>query len=459
MAGDKFNIRVSSWYKTNGANPASPNNVAADLVVAFINSLTGIAGFEHGSAALAQVQSSGAVPSAMSSFLNQQTPPPSGKPKAYVNYVLLDEQFKIVQSSSGAEQVGNAQEFKVHVKSDLLINKNGYLYVFVSNETPNIDVFFDNLQITHVRGPRLEETHYYPFGLTMAGISSKAFGLENKHKFTGKELQSREFSDGSGLEVYDFDARMQDPQLGRWWQVDPLPDQMSEFSSYNYAFNNPITFIDPDGMSPIDFDLKEGETKNQSIRPVENHYISSTFVRPDGTVLEHRDDNDFRIYMVSDEQSWINGGKSKKGLSWVGVENQSHTYTPGDRISLYNPEHNILAKPSGRIDQDYTLENYLFPAIGFAKFIKWLNAIKTLKNIPKSTPKFKTPTNPPQLPPSTVPEGMTVRVMKPTQQYPNGYWRLEKPMPQGGAQGINPSTMKPGPQNETHVPLPPGYWK
>jgi RHS repeat-associated protein len=192
-----------------------------------------------------------AVSQAVNSHLGDPNRTVTARPKAALNWILFDEQFKVVSGSMGFRKLtvdaGVVQDLN---ELEIEMEKSGYLYVYCSNER-SVDVFFDNIQVVHERSKILEETHYYPFGLTMAGISSRALNNTpvNRYKYSGKEEQRQEFSDGSGLEMYDFGKRMLDVQIGRWNAVDILSDISRRWSPYNYAMNNPIRLIDPDGMA------------------------------------------------------------------------------------------------------------------------------------------------------------------------------------------------------------------
>jgi RHS repeat-associated protein len=236
MAGDKLDIHGLSYYINTSAGGSQ---VPVESILSSFIAAPGSAA--AGKITLAQTQTINPAGSALYSFMQDR--PEAGIPKAYINYVFFDEQFKF--AGGGYSRVNGTAGLKQHFSDlqNIQVPKNGYVYVYCSNETDQ-NVFFDNLQVIHTQGALMEETHYYPFGLTMAGISSKAAGrLENHQKFTGQILDA-----DLGLNWYQFRYRTHDPQIGRFIQVDPLSSSYPHNSVYAYAENDVVNSIDIEGL-------------------------------------------------------------------------------------------------------------------------------------------------------------------------------------------------------------------
>jgi RHS repeat-associated protein len=87
--------------------------------------------------------------------------------------------------------------------------------------------------------------NYYPFGLAFNAYSRER-SVPNLYKYNGKEEQ-----DELDLAWLDYGARMYQSELGRWMTIDPMSETSRKWSPYTYAYNNPLIFVDPDGMQNV----------------------------------------------------------------------------------------------------------------------------------------------------------------------------------------------------------------
>jgi RHS repeat-associated protein len=79
----------------------------------------------------------------------------------------------------------------------------------------------------------------------MAGISSKAAGgIQNKEK----TFQGQRFDDDLGLNWLQFKWRNHDPQIGRFWQIDPLSDKYVYNSTFAFSENHVTTHVELEGL-------------------------------------------------------------------------------------------------------------------------------------------------------------------------------------------------------------------
>lgn len=107
----------------------------------------------------------------------------------------------------------------------------------------------------------IQENHYYAFGMAQEG----PWLMNNSAKDNFYMYNSKEYNNDHALNWSDYGARWYDAAIGRWGSVDPLAEKFFSFSPYNYVLNNPLKFIDPDGMDVWDdvFRLQGEVRQNQ----------------------------------------------------------------------------------------------------------------------------------------------------------------------------------------------------
>lgn len=203
------------------------------------------------------------------------------KPKSYIEIaVYKDSSLTELLHNQITSITENSEYNWENLQDSLTFKEDGFAVVSLRNES-NKQVLFDDLNVRifgTLKAAIIQENHYEPFGMTLLGLDyTLKEETKNVFLFNGKELEER-----FNIQTYDYHARQVDPQIGRMNSVDPLADNPKyiNFTSYNYAENNPIVMVDPDG---------KGST--------------STHTDKNGTVLAVYNDGDLGVYKHDDVET------------------------------------------------------------------------------------------------------------------------------------------------------------
>ena len=170
-------------------------------------------------------------------------------------------------------------------------------------------------------------------------------------------FNAKEFDEETGM--YYYGARYYEPRLSLWMSVDPLQEKYPNISTYCYAANNPIKFIDSDGRKLL-FASGTTEAFKQKFRAVIMYLHEHN---ADG-IIAQIDKSSTIIYITERVGEASAFSKTKKTIYWdpnMGVLTSSDKKMSPATVLNHEADHTLqylknpdkFAQDSKTLDPDY----------------------------------------------------------------------------------------------------------
>ena len=255
MPGDVVHMKVYAKYV--GSN-------SADWSTALNNLITAIAGANSGTVVDGNNYLTGGATPFPYTGLNGTNSSSGLGPKAYLNYIMFDRNYTpIIEDPSQTNFVRVEQTAKEDGKSSMAngiphqlleatvnVKQAGYLYIYLSNEESSpVEVFFDDFEVEHTKGPVVQSDEYYPYGATFNSYTREN-GLPQKYLY-----QTKDWNTALGLNQYDIEWRQYDPFGVFTTTNDPHADSYVSLSPRSWVAGNPMSIVDLTGMDIVETNI------------------------------------------------------------------------------------------------------------------------------------------------------------------------------------------------------------